>query len=589
MGRIMQRVGSRTVRDRGRPAVPFAVGGLIACLASAAFAQPIDLDPDAAVETEVQATDTEPVVPAAELVDEIQSTPQADPVVLNGQTPAAETATAQPAPPPPPQTQRRRRVVAGPPPPFIVREVRVSPSAYLDPAAIDAVAANIVGSRVAISALGDVAAQFDALYDAENIALAQALIERVDPRTGVIEIELLEARIGAVQPNGRLATDAYYRKRIGVAPGDLADNRIIQANLQRFSVTDGIVADARFVPGAERGQTDLVIDFAEPQKYTFTMSADTFGTRSTGVYRARFGFTDASLTGVLDPLNLSVTISEGSQAGSVSYARPVNALGTRIFGSVDLERSQTLDAFRVRAHSFNGEIGVTHAVRTDPQFRILARGSAIGFFDESLFAGIRINDQIGGGAQAGATFVYEQPGLLASYDQLIRHVVWDDRVFAQTGLGTTYLAGNATLVRRIVDGVGLSVRGGWQLAIGDRAPTAYRTTIASPEIVRGYPTGQAAGDTFYWMRAQIELDAPVGEDADWALRPFAFFDLGQGFDLVAGTSVAQDDLASVGAGVAIQIGDWGTGELFVSKPLVDANGFDAGQSKRIDGRVALRF
>lgn len=587
MGRIMQRGGGRKPRDRRRPTVPFAVGGMIACLGSAALAQPIDLDLDTAVETEVQATETEPVVPAAELVDEIQSTPQADPVVLNGQTPAAETATAQSAPPS--QTQRRRRVVVGPPPPFIVREVRVSPSAYLDEAAIDAVAAGIVGSRIAISALGDVAAQFDALYDAENIALAQALIEHVDPRAGVIEIELLEARIGAVQPNGRLATEAYYRKRIGVAPGDLADNRIIQANLQRFSVTDGIVADARFVPGAERGQTDLVIDFAEPQKYTFTMSVDTFGTRSTGEYRARFGFTDASLTGVLDPLNLSVTITEGSQAGSVSYARPVNALGTRIFGSVDLERSQTLNALKVRAHSFNGEVGVTHAVKTEPQFRILARGSVIGFFDESILAGIRINDQIGGGVQAGATFVYEQPGLLASYDQLIRHVIWDDRVFAQTGLGTTYLAGNATLIRRLVDGVGLSMRGGWQLAVGDRAPTAYRTTIASPEIVRGYPTGQAAGDSFYWLRTQVELDTPVGEDAGWALRPFAFFDFGQGFDLIAGTNFAQDDLASIGAGVAVQIGDWGTGEVFVSKPLVNANGFNASQSARIDGRVALRF
>lgn len=582
------------LRDLTRRALAVIVAmALLVAVQVGAVAQPIELVPDEAVETEIEEAEQEPEIPALELVDELREAPTIEPVDVNGGAAATAADTEAEARTPQPRTEPRRRArVAAPPPPpppFVIRTIEVSPSGYLLASEIDAVVSDLVGTRIAIADLATVAARFNALYDAQGIALAQALIERVDPAAGLIVIELLEARIGAVEPNGRLARDEYYRSRIGVAPGDLADNRVIQANLQRFSVTDGIIADARFVPGAERGQTNLVVDFAEPQKYVFTASADTYGNPATGQYRARFGFTDASLTGVLDPLSLTFTISEGSQALGGAYARPINALGTRIFTSLDGERSTTLGATRVLAHSINGEIGVNHAFLTEPQLRILGRASALGFFDESLLAGVRINDQIGGGVQAGVTIVYEQPGFLVTYDQLVRHVIWDDRVFAQTGLDTTYLAGSGTVIVRPVDRVALSVRGGWQAAFGDRAPSAYRTTIASPEIVRGYTTGLSAGDGYYWIRSQVEAELPLGEETDVAVRPFAFADFGQAFDQVAGSPLAQDPLASVGAGVAVQIANWGTGEVFVSKPLVDANGFDAGDAVRVDGRVALRF
>ena len=572
-------------------AAALLLAALLWASAATALAQPIELDPEAAIETDVDEAGIEPEVPALELIDELREAPTIEPVDVNGGAQPTATEAQGVAPPPRAERPRRARVTAPPPPPppFVIRTVEVSPSGYLLPSEIDAVVDALIGTRIALADLGEVAGQFNALYDARGIALAQALIERVDPAAGLIVIELLEARIGAVEPNGRLARDDYYRRRIGVGPGDLADNRLIPANLQRFSVTDGIVADARFVPGAERGQTNLVVDFAEPQKYVFTASADTYGNPSTGQYRARFGFTDASLTGVLDPLSLTFTITEGSQALGAAYARPINALGTRLFTAIDGERSTTLGATSVTAHSINGEIGVNHAFLTEPQLRVLGRVSALGFFDESILAGVRISDQIGGGVLAGVTIVYEQPGFLVSYDQLVRHVVWDDRVFAQTGLDTTYLAGSGTVIVRPVDRIALSVRGGWQAAFGDRAPSAYRTTIASPEIVRGYPTGLSAGDSFYWVRTQIEADVPLGEESELAVRPFAFADFGQGFDHVAGSPVAQDPLASVGAGVAVQISDWGTGEVFVSKPLVDANGFDADDSVRVDGRVAVRF
>lgn len=565
-----------------RMAVPRRFSGwtlavALGALASPALAQPVELDPDAAVETRAERAGTEPAVPAAEIVDDLRDAAPTGPVDAGTGAGAGAEATAV------------ETVTPAPAPPFVVRSVEVSASAYLSPAEIDAVVGDLVGTRIAPANVGAVAARFNALYDARGIALAQALIERVDPGAGLVAVELLEARIGAVRPGGRLAREDYYRRRIGVGPGDLADNRVIQANLQRFSVTDGIVADARFVPGAERGRTDLAVEFAEPPKHTFTVSADTFGTPATGEYRARFGFTDASLTGVLDPLGLTLTVSEGSRALGASYARPVNALGSRVFASIEGERSVTLGATRVTAHSINGEVGLNHALVTEPRLRVLARGSALGFFDESILAGVRINDQVGGGAQAGLTLVHERPGLLVSYDQLVRHVVWDDRVLARTGLNTTHLAGGGTVIVRPADRVALSVRGGWQAAFGERAPSAYRTTIASPEIVRGYPTGLSAGDGFYWVRAQIEGDLPLGEARELGIRPFAFADVGQAFERAAGGSVAQDMLSSVGAGIAVRAWNRGTGEVFVSKPLRDANGFDAGDSVRVDARIALRF
>lgn len=581
----------------GFPAVAaFLLVGLLVGRATDVLAQPVDLDPDAAVGTAIEEAETPPEVPAAELADEL------DDVTSDPQTPAVDQGSpVQDATVVPPETgaqrqaatSRRERVTVrrAPPPPthIVITEVRTTPSAYLEAERVAAVAAELTGRRVALDALNEITSAFNQLYADQGIALAQAVITALDVRAGTVDVELFEARLGAVRPNGRLASEDYYKRRIGVRAGDLADNRIIQANLQRFSVTDGIRADASFVPGTERGLTDLVVDFAEPQKLTFTATADTFGTPSTGEYRLRLGLTDASLTGVLDPLNLSVTVTEGLLGGAISYARPINALGSRIFGSVDVERSRTLGPIEVIAHSVNAEAGINHAFVTEPQLRVLGRASTIGFFDESKLAGVAINDQIGAGIQAGVTLAHERPGLRFSYDQSARFVVWDDRVFALSGLETGYLIGNATLVVSPVAAVALSVRGGWQIAIGDRAPGAYRTTIASPEIVRGYETGLSAGDSFYWVRAQVDTPIPVPDMPDWTVVPFAFFDHGRAYDQIAGNAVAQDGLSSLGAGVAVLNRRWGSAEVFVSKPLVDANGFDADDAVRVDGRVSARF
>ena len=109
---------------------------------------------------------------------------------------------------------------------FVLRDIVFTPSAYLSADELAEAEAELVGKRYRADRLDTVIERIAQIYARHNIALAQPLLAGVDPATGTVRIELFEARLGAVRFKSANASEAYYRWRLGVKEGDLADNRL---------------------------------------------------------------------------------------------------------------------------------------------------------------------------------------------------------------------------------------------------------------------------------------------------------------------------------------------------------------------------
>lgn len=477
-----------------------------------------------------------------------------------------------------------------PPAPVALRRVVVGPSAYLAPDELAEVARGLEERRLTSAQLDQVTAAFDALYDARGIALAQTVVERVDAAGGTVELGFIEARIDRVSVQGQLAPPEYYAERIGLASGDLADTRLLEERLLRLALLSGVRSTVDFTPGSAPGETVLSVTMEEPPRYQGTVTLDTHGTESTGRYRVTLSFSDASLTGRLDRLGASLTLAEGLASGALSYNRPIGMAGTQAFALLTGETSRTISGPLVRGRNALAEIGLSHPVILRAETQVFLRGSVFAFGERRETAGVPTTRQSGFGATLGGSIAAERRGMNLSLDATLRLIRWQDRVLGLNGLSTSYLTLEGAALAPLGGATGplMAFRVGAQAVGGREAPAQFRGTVASAQRVRGYPSGTVSGDRYLW--ASAELRAREG----WALGPrlravpYAFADIGRGWDRTGGVTTAQPIGASVGVGAALAIGTAGSGDLFVALPL-RAVGTTARGDIRLEARLGLRF
>jgi hemolysin activation/secretion protein len=489
-----------------------------------AYAQTIDeeiiLDgdvEDAVPEEEDGAPDTD----AGGAAEEAEAAPEDD-----GQGEPPQTGQAPPAAAAPGDGARQPRAVVSR---IVLRTIAFSPSEYLSDAELDAVRQGFLGRSVALADLGGLVGVVDALYRDRGILLARAVPSRIDVSQGRVSIELQEARIGRITSSGAdHISQRYIAYRLGMAEGDLADNRLVDERVLRLSLTDGMPIEAEFSAGAMPGIVDLGLTLSRQKPVSVFASVDTFGKEATGVMRGTAGLTIHSLTGWNDPLSLSGTVTEGSLSGSVGYSRAVHPLGTRLSVAADASSSQTLAAPVTRNQSYGVEVGLAHPFVVRPDMRLQASVSAIGFAETGTIRGAPLVDQHGYGGRLGASQIFNGQGWFAAFGQTVTGIGWYDGIVGGARIDHVALGGNAAGAIGLGAHHSFAVQVVGQLALNARAPAKYRLTVAGPSGVRGYDQDVSSGDSGVYLRAQLERLSPLPIGIDHVdVRPFAFADVVQ--------------------------------------------------------------
>ena len=452
----------------------------------------------------------------------------------------------------------------------------VGNSAYLPQAQVQAITAAHAACARTPESVEALLTALNAAYAAIGAELAYADFAGLDGTT--ILVELVEIRFGQVIVDGaRHTRDSYVRARAGAVPGALADIARLRDRLDRLPETDDIRVAANLAPGAETGTTDLTLQVDEPAQYRGFFALDNTGNPDSGALRVSLGGSIASLTGLRDPVSLSISASAGTRQIALSYSRPVLDDGARLSLSVSHEQSRLVNAApplnQLRTRASVVALGVTVPMRATETAVDRVNATLTYATDHSELAGVTTTDLSTVELAFGTSHLRRLPGIGAwGITQQVRLGRVKDRVLA-TSDSYVRLDGTAFALRALGPDWTLGGELRWQWASRALPPYAQFTATGRAGV-RGYAQVSASDDAGWLARAEMRRTAFAIGESGIQISPFGFADAGRGASHGAGGLAWGPLRASVGLGLdAARAAADGTGwnaNMTIALPLRDA-------------------
>ena len=396
-----------------------------------------------------------------------------------------------------------------------------------------------IGRDLTLGDLESAALKISDYYRNLNL-LARAYVPPQTVKNGIVEIVVLEGRLGEVlvDPSSDARLDPAMAAGIVKARVPAGEELYISSigeGVQVLNEVPGTAATASLAPGAEPGETNVVLKTTNTPIVTGQIEADNEGLRATGEHRAMPYFSVNNPLGFGEQATGMGLFSSSSRYGRVTLAAPVGYSGLT-FGVAASTLSYELGA----PFAALGQSGIAYTVGPTAAYPIL-RGPTLSLtasanFDHKRFintalgttlsdkeadvAVTRLNgtltdDLIGGGLN---TF-----GIGVSFGNLdlSRNAVnlAADHVTARSNGTYAKLLWNASRAQKIDEDLEFYLGVYGQLA-ANNLDSSEQIALGGPAGVRAYPSNEAAGDTGALWTAELRYK-PVTD-----VRVFAFYDGG---------------------------------------------------------------
>jgi hemolysin activation/secretion protein len=381
-------------------------------------------------------------------------------------------------------------------------------------------------------------------YRAKGYFVARAYLPQQEISGGIVEIAVLEGTVGKTRLAREGATrtgDAVFQRILdaNVIPGaTLRENELEKAALLANDLP-AVGASITLDPGAATGQSDVTLNVNEGKLATITVDLDNYGNRFTGQTRLGTTLYLNSPLGLGDQFSFRAMGTSGDLTfGRANYQVPVGGSGTRVgvaWNKVNFAvccqiglnpsgegRIATVYALQplARSRNFSAYLNVSYDDKTS------TNRSGIGASrvrDINLFTvsgSVESRDQYGGGG-----FNFLNVGLASG-----RLKINDPTDLAADVTGPNARGGftkaNIQVARtqRLTDRFSLYGGVNGQIA-GSNLDAAEKFSLGGAQGVRGYPSGEAAGDSGYVAQFELRADLPIeAGNSQW--QAFVFADRG---------------------------------------------------------------
>ncbi|MEO7152056.1 MAG: POTRA domain-containing protein, partial [Burkholderiaceae bacterium] len=272
------------------------------------------------------------------------------PLVVAAQTPPAPSAGSllQQAQPsvviPAPSTQAlpplaAPRAVAAPlsgGPKVTVRGFRLAGIDAAQAAMLTPLLEKYVGEGKTLADLEDAAKDIEVVLQRQGTFLAQAYVPEQNLADGVVTLQVLEGRIGAVKLDVKPGVKVSAEQMAGVVArlqgNPVARRELVESALFTLGDLRGVLVTSALTPGAQVGQADLTITVAPGPGHAFSIDFDNGGSIFTGPYRFSSNLEWFNLAGRGDVASLKTQFSTSFRSGFLraSWLTPINSIGTKL-------------------------------------------------------------------------------------------------------------------------------------------------------------------------------------------------------------------------------------------------------------------
>ncbi len=168
-------------------------------------------------------------------------------------------------------------------------------------------------------------------YRDAGYLLAHAYLPPQEIRNGIVEIAVLEGRLGKLSIDNRSAlTDTQVNGRLsGIKQSEVLVGSTLERSMLLLQDLPGVDPNVILRPGDSVGTCNLDLRLDPTPSYSGQVDLDNYGNTYTGQMRLGASVTAGNLTGWLDTLNLRALASEELAYGRFAWQMPVGASGTQ--------------------------------------------------------------------------------------------------------------------------------------------------------------------------------------------------------------------------------------------------------------------
>lgn len=242
--------------------------------------------------------------------------------------PAMPQPKLAPPPSPPPMTALAGKV--------FVKQFRFAGNQALSEATLQSVLAGWTQRELSFAQLQEAAAAIGAAYRAAG-RVVRAYLPRQEISDGVVTIQIVEARFGAVRIEvapGVHIRAAPERLRALVeanqAPGQPLQAVALDRALLLLEELPGVRASGSLQEGRAPGETDVVLTVADAPLFGADASADNTGSRATGAARLAANLQLNSPFGLSEQASLNLVHTAGSDYARLACSMPLGDAGWRL-------------------------------------------------------------------------------------------------------------------------------------------------------------------------------------------------------------------------------------------------------------------
>jgi hemolysin activation/secretion protein len=411
-----------------------------------------------------------------------------------------------------------------------------------------------IGKELDFEGLTDAATKVRAYHRERGYFLAQAYLPQQAIRSGVVEIAVIEGRVGIVELQRRPGTRLAEWLLAGILDRHLKSGDIItETGLEKPLLlindlpTAAVTSEIR--PSNTVGAADVRVNVAEGVGLlNGFIDFDNQGSRFTGAYRLGASLNVNNPLSIGDQVQLrAFATDEDMTFGRLAYLVPVGYYGTRLGASVtkfDYKLGEEFTSLQASGDGLVKSVYAFHPLYRTRNTNLIgqfayedkrlfdriedpAQPSEVDRFIDSLKAGVvgDFRDRFLGGGLNAFALTYTHGDLkIAPTEQFIADQ--DPTTGAKTA--GTFRKWNYDFKRlnRLTDNASVLIALSGQQASKNLA-SAERMSLGGPNGVRAYPVGEASGDSGKLIQGELRYIWPGLKVLDGDVTVSAHYDWGQ--------------------------------------------------------------
>lgn len=404
-----------------------------------------------------------------------------------------------------------------------VERIRITGNTVIGTEELEPIVAPYAGADMDLSDLQRVADLITDEYRKKGYSIARAYIPQQEIKEGVVEIAVLEGKVGeiVVKGNKQYSTDFIKRGFTTVIKDKAIKHSSLERSLLLLNENPDLKAAAVLQAGKEPGTTDIMVNVQDKLPLHLVVDYNNFG--SEFLSRHRFG-TELVLSKflIMEGSSLSVRGVMGSDPsdllfGRASYTLPISNFGTKLgfsaFGG-DFVVGREFAELDIKGETWGYGISLTHPfIKTRFQNLTAEFGFESKDTKQFLLGSLSSRDKI---RMLKAGLNYDRA------DTTGRNFIWlsvfqglgdslgamenRDPRSSRTGADNRFTKTNLILARfqRISDSFSLILRGSGQ-ASTDSLVAGEQFSIGGADSVRGYPQAEFLGDDGYNVSTELRV------------------------------------------------------------------------------------